>query len=124
MGREIVMKHMTLEYFCCGICKIVVNEPVECKLCHQLFCNSCLIDYLNNSQEPYCPFGCIDPLFERVGHAFDKLMSFIYSKCKYIGCGFEDCIKYIHKHEQVCIYRSEKMDIETSEDLLVQRDMF
>jgi hypothetical protein len=115
---------MTLDYFICRICKLVVSEPVECRLCEQLFCNSCLTDYLNNSQESCCPLGCPEPTFERVGHAFDKLMGFVYVKCKNFSCMNEDCIKHIHKHELICKNRQDRMEIEVSEDLLSQRDMF
>ena len=124
MSKEIAITHLTIQYFLCGICKEVAYEPVECKMCEQLFCNLCLVDYLNNSQDSCCPLGCPDPLFEKTGHAFEKLMSFIYTKCKTNGCLYEDCIKHIQKHEQVCRHRQQKMEIEVPADLLAQRDMF
>lgn len=124
MGKEVLLRHVSTDYFTCGICKFIIVEPVECRLCEQLYCNSCLIDYLNNSQDSCCPFGCNDPTFERAGHAFEKLMSFVYAKCKHNGCVHEDCIKYINKHELTCRFKQEKMEIEVPEDLIAQRDMF
>ena len=124
MSKEISLKHIAIDYFMCGICKSVSVEPVECRLCEQLFCNACLIDYLNNSQDNCCPLGCSEPTFERAGHAFDKIMSFVYARCKWLACGHEDCIKYLLKHEQVCRFRQEKMEIEVPDDIIAQRDMF
>ena len=123
MGRDIALTHITGEYFICGICDKIIKEPVECRICEQLFCNSCLIEYMENSQECVCPHGCNDPVFEKAGHAFEKILGFIYTKCKYLECNHYESILNIDNHEKYCRSKN-KIEIDVSDDALIQRDLF
>ena len=123
MGKEITIKHLCIDYFICYLCKTTANDPVQCRLCEKLFCYSCLASYLNSTQSSCCPLGCYEPTFEKACHAFNKLMAHVYVRCKYPGCNYEDCIKLVQKHEQICRFKQEKMEIETNDEI-AQRDLF
>ena len=125
MGKELILSHITSEYFVCRICRDIVRDPVECRICEQLFCNNCLSGFIENSQEYTCPHGCVDPVFEKAGHAFEKLMGFIYIKCKFTECLQKECIKSIKQHEDLCRYKKlKKIEIDVQEDQVAQRDLF
>lgn len=102
MGRKIEIRHITSEYFSCRLCLEAVKDPLECRMCEQLFCYECLIGYIGSEKDFICPNGCLDPVFEKAGHAFEKLMGFVYLKCKKVGCQYTDSIKNIVRHEEMC----------------------
>lgn len=117
MRQTITLAHITDEYFICRICCGFVNNPIECRFCEQVFCSSCLIGFVQSSQEHCCPHGCLDPVFEKAGHAFEKLMGFMYVDCKDFECKLQESTGK-EKKKQV------KIQISTDEDALAQRDYF
>jgi hypothetical protein len=70
-----------------------------------------------------CPVGCTDAKFEKVGHAFEKLMSFIYNSCKHEECQHVESIKTLWAHEKSCKYGRKKLEVEIDETVK-QRDAF
>ena len=42
LDQALVLGQPIDNYFVCTICKMVVNEPLECSVCQTAFCNSCL----------------------------------------------------------------------------------
>lgn len=124
MGRDILMKHMTIECFLCELCGDVVSDPVECRMCEKMFCSGCLVGYLNRTTELVCPVGCRNTTFEKVGHAYERLLGFIYAKCKYGPCPYEDSIKFIHKHEQACQFKDMDKEFNSPDDKVTRRDEF
>ncbi len=36
---------------CCGICTLLVIEPLECKSCENLFCSQCIGDWVVKKDE-------------------------------------------------------------------------
>lgn len=123
MGKEIRLNCITAEYFTCHLCKNTVKRPVECSVCEQLFCFDCLKVYFNNSPNIKCPIGCLDPVFNRTGHAFEKLMGFIYTQCRHEQCTHSESIKTLWVHEKNCGFRKQ-LNIETCEENLNKRDAF
>lgn len=56
MEKMIIIPRDTLK---CGICYELLNSPVECNECHNLFCKECLDDYLTTKDKYrriyFCP---------------------------------------------------------------------
>lgn len=123
MRQTITLAHITDEYFICRICSGFVIDPIECRFCEQVFCSNCLIGFVQSSQEHCCPHGCLDPVFEKAGHAFEKLMGFMYVGCKDFECRLQESIGKANTHEQAC-KKQLKIQINTDEEALAQRDYF
>ena len=45
------------EYFICAICSLVIEDPQECSVCQNNYCNNCLDIW---KQKKQCPNGCKD----------------------------------------------------------------
>ena len=122
MGKEIRINCITADYFLCHLCKVTVRRPVECSGCEQIFCYECLRVFLQNEKKS-CPVGCLDARYEKVGHAFEKLMGFIYAKCKFEECQHVESIKSLWVHEKSCKYGKKVLEIGVDESVK-QRDAF
>lgn len=123
MGKEIRLNCITAEYFTCHLCKSTAKRPVECSICEQLFCYDCLKVYFSNNSKSSCPVGCLEPVFDKAGHAFEKLMGFIYTQCRHENCSHVESIKTLWVHEKNCRFRK-TLKIETDEENFKKRDAF
>ena len=56
MDTFLILPHESLT---CSICYEIVEHPIECNNCHNLFCQNCIKDYLDTKDKYrrlyYCP---------------------------------------------------------------------
>jgi hypothetical protein len=123
MSKDLRLMNLTVDYFCCPLCREVVVDPIECLGCERLFCCRCLEECFSSMDEPGCPSGCMDPVFEKPGHAFQRLLTCIYSPCRTADCNHVESISSIMAHESKCKPKPAQLEIEVDE-ALQQRDYF
>jgi hypothetical protein len=120
MPKEVRAKKLELGFFECRLCRMVVVDPVECRGCAGLYCAGCLQEYCKRVKQDWlCPEGCGMAGFDRVGRAFEMLMGNLYGKCKNPGCGFEDCLALMQRHQACCRFRDR-----VGESVAAERDLF
>lgn len=79
----------------CSICSGIIIQPVQCLICENSFCQSCLNEWKNKKGENSCPFRCPYATFKN-SRTIKSLLGNLIFKCKN-GCKTE--IPYIDLEE-------------------------
>ena len=91
-----LMHHELKDSLICGICLLILREPMECDNCRKLFCKSCIEKWQKN-----CPYQC--PGIFRLRPCSHILQEFIYIlKVTCQSCGELVLFPLINEHEEWC----------------------
>lgn len=102
----------------CEICKELLNNPIQCQKCENVFCSSCFEEFISRTCE--CPFKCKNPISKPCRIANNLLDNFSF-KC------INNCnsnIKYSHledHYHKICPNKNYKELIKSA---LVQINKF
>ncbi|KAM3130643.1 hypothetical protein pb186bvf_017235 [Paramecium bursaria] len=92
---------------CCGICTLLVIEPLECKSCENLFCSQCIGDWVVKKDE--CPNRCAGKFFTKQAHRMIRMeLSKIklYCRNRQFGCQVTIMYETIKSHQNVCKFKT------------------
>ena len=95
------------EEFKCQVCKLILENPVECSLCQDSFCQSCIDLRLNTNST--CPRGCqlkLQPCHRQFKNIYLRLKIRCIRTAQ--GCQEVLTLEHLQKHEaKDCAYRQE-----------------
>lgn len=63
----------------CTICMMILDNPKQCTQCQNLFCNKCIIDWIEKKNS--CPYKCLDFKLGDAGRIVRNMLSKIDFKC-------------------------------------------
>ena len=90
--------------FKCRKCNNIVEKPVNCLQCDQIFCYKCSIEInnkeKNNGKEGYCPICKSSPFIFKFNAALNKIINNIEIKCN--NCGEYVIRKEFKSHLKNC----------------------
>ena len=82
------------QFAICSICQGVLVDPVQCQVCENSFCKSCMEDWLKKAK--VCPFHC-PRLDMKESPLIKNMLSGLIIKCKN-GCGFPIPYNELQEH--------------------------
>ncbi|CDW83315.1 early girl [Stylonychia lemnae] len=92
--------------FICVICQSVVNDPLICNRCENVFCKKCLL--LFSPQLNKCPMRCQMPQFGKPIRFFNQNLQELKFKCKYYHtCKQVVTYKNYQQHLRECLAESQ-----------------
>ena len=89
----------------CMICSCIIEDPIQCNKCQNLFCRKCIDDWTNKKK--ICPLDCTNNKFISA-HLCKSLISQIIIQCK---CGEKISYVKYKKHQLVCPIYNDNVDI-------------
>eukprot|EP01016_Furgasonia_blochmanni_P001074 TRINITY_DN1038_c0_g1_i2.p1 TRINITY_DN1038_c0_g1~~TRINITY_DN1038_c0_g1_i2.p1 ORF type:complete len:377 (+),score=33.70 TRINITY_DN1038_c0_g1_i2:145-1131(+) len=117
------MEDKCVELSTCAICHLIVKEPMECKTCETLFCESCINRWLSSNDS--CPMKCSPPFTKgRVPKLVRQMLSTLTLTCKNADNGCKESLLYdsIDSHEKYCEYRRQNCSNEGCEAVVMVKD--
>ena len=93
--------------FFCPICSCLLWQPRSCGLCQNLFCEACILKWLQVKQS--CPYGCAQYEDKRCSPQIRCLLSNIWIRCQSARFGCTDVLSYdtLDEHQaKQCAYPS------------------
>jgi len=98
----------TMEYNTCKICYSIVKDPICCNQCEDLFCSSCLNDWINDGKG--CPHCRAKPFKEsRINRFVKNMLNNIVIVCP-SGCEEKFIYENLIKHLETC-KKTEKISL-------------
>jgi hypothetical protein len=121
-STETMMNHEIDRNLICSICHEILNDPLECKNCHNCFCKVCIENWRTSNDS--CPFRCKEFLLKNPHKiVFDALKNLTF-RCNNHLNGCTEILSYSGylQHIKYCGYKKIKCVIDKCEVEVLNKD--
>ena len=87
----------------CGVCNLILKNPVECKVCEKPICTECKAQWFLQNPN-HCPFCRSNSQFDKVNRITRNLLAKIRFHCIHKSKGCNEICSYqdLFKHQDKC----------------------
>jgi len=104
-GSDLKYEVQDKEEISCNLCMSIAFQPVNCNVCHNIFCEECFKTFI--SEVKACPLGCAEPACAKASENVIQRVKACVFLCpnKTNGCTKDISYDEVAQHELTCPYK-------------------